>query len=133
MDMKPLLSALALPALLVQAEASAGFGDEHRVRIAFVRAGLDYLRLNTANQALARQIIAAPGPSSELKARMAANWRQIEQIAARHPEALPRNQLASRKGELDYIHPDSDHKALEAIRQRKEQLDARLRAQTLEK
>jgi len=120
-------------ALLAQADASVGLSDEHRARIAFVRAGLDYLRLNTANQALARQIIAASAPSPDLKAQMAANWKQIEQIAARHPEALPRSQLASNKGELDYIHPDSDHKALEAIRQRKEQLDTRLRALMWEK
>lgn len=120
-------------ALLAQADASVGLSDEHRARIAFVRAGLDYLRLNTANQALARQIIAASAPSPDLKAQMAANWKQIEQIAARHPEALPRNQIASSKGELDYIHPDSDHKALETIRQRKEQLDTRLRVLMWEK
>jgi len=120
-------------AILDQADASAGLDAGQLARIAFLRDGLDYLRLNTANQALAQQIIAAPQPSPVLQQQMAANWQQIEQIVARHPEALPRNQVATGKGDLEYIHPATDHKALEAQRLRKEQLDARLRAAIKEK
>jgi len=115
-------------AILDQAEAKVGSNDEYGARIAFVRAGLDYLRLNTANQALVRQIIDAPEASPRLTAELESNWQKIEQIVERHPEALPRNSVSNSKGgDLEYIHPKADHKALEAARIRKKELDERLR------
>ena len=102
--------------------------NEQRARIDFVRAGLDYLRLNTANQALVQRIIAAPEELPAVKAEMTANWRRIERIVEKNPLALPANQVANSRGELDYIHPESDHKALETLRLRRRQIDERLRA-----
>jgi hypothetical protein len=36
--------------------------------------------------------------------------------------------VANPKGELDYIHPATDHKAAEGVRLRKQKIDERLRA-----
>ncbi|MCA1808194.1 MAG: DUF4838 domain-containing protein [Lentisphaerae bacterium] len=101
------------------AEKTAKAGKEYSDRVAFVRAGLDYLRLNTENQALVKQIIQSKTPNPALKAKMQANWNQIEEISKKHPEALGQIIRA------DYIRPNADHKAIEEKRLKKAAAAAR--------
>ncbi len=104
------------------AEKTSKAGKEYSDRVAFVRAGLDYLRLNTENQILANQIITAKNPDPELKEKMRANWNQIEDIVKKHPQALNKKMITNVSNEyMGYIHPDSDHKAIleKRLRQQK--------------
>lgn len=106
---------------------AAQAGKEYSARVAFVRAGLDYLRLNTENQALVRQIIEAKSPDPVVREKMRTNWKMIEEIDQKYPAALS----ITRVSELGYIHPAADHQEIErklqtkaALRDRK---NARLR------
>jgi len=94
---------------------TANDGNQYSDRIAFIRAGLDYLRLNTENQAYVKQILASKEPDPALKEKMRANWKQIEDISKKYPEALGR----IGKNNLGYIHPEADHKGIEEKRLRK--------------
>ncbi len=90
------------------AAKTSAAGKEYADRIAFVRAGLDYLRLNTGNQAFANQIIEAKTPDPAIKAKMQANWKAIQDIDKKFPDALN----ITRVSELGYIHPNADHKGI---------------------
>jgi hypothetical protein len=83
---------------------AAQAGKEYSARVAFVRAGLDYLRLNTENQALVRQIIKAKSLDPAIKEKMRANWQMIEEINQKYTDALS----ITRVSELGYIHPAGD-------------------------
>ncbi|QDU28663.1 hypothetical protein ETAA8_37660 [Anatilimnocola aggregata] len=107
---------------------AAQAGSEYSARVAFVRAGLDYLRLNTENQSLVKQIIEAKTPERDAIEKMRANWKLIEEINQKHPEALSINRLS----ELGYIHPAADHKELERKLQTKAALRDRKNARTRE-
>lgn len=106
---------------------AAQAGTDYSARVAFVRAGLDYLRLNTENQAFAKQMIEAKSPDPVVKEKMRANWKRIEEIDQKFPLALS----ISRMSELGYIHPDADHREIERKLQTKATLrdrkNARLR------
>ena len=58
---------------------------------------------------------------------MRANWKRIEEIDQKYPEALS----ITRMSELGYIHPDADHREIERKLQTKatlrERKNARLR------
>jgi hypothetical protein len=109
------------------AAKAAASGTDYSARVAFVRAGLDYLRLNTENQALTRQMIEAKSPDPVDKQKMRANWQKIEEIDQKFSLALS----ISRMSELGYIHPDADHREIERKLQTKSTLrdrkNARLR------
>lgn len=110
------------------AAKTSAAGNEYADRIAFVHAGLDYLRLNTENQALADQIIAAKTPDPALKAKMQVNWRKIQEIDQHFPEALNITRLS----ELGYIRPDVDHREIERKLANKEALKKRKDAKRME-
>jgi len=103
------------------AEKVSKSGQEYSDRVAFVRAGLDYLRLNTENQALVKEILESKGDRPDLVEKMRANWKQIEEIVLKHPEALRKNDVMKSRasGNLKYIHPDTDHRKIEEQRLRK--------------
>lgn len=103
---------------------AAAAGKEYSDRVAFVRVGLDYLRLNTENQALAKQGIEARSPNPAIKQKMQVNWTMIEDIDQRFPEALN----ITRVSELGYIHPNADHKEIERKLQNKGKLRERKNA-----
>ncbi len=112
-------------AILDQATVKAKGQEEYLTRIAFVKAGLDYLRLNTENQALVRQKLALKTEDPAIKLKMTENWKQIVDILQKHPLALEASEInkAGTNGELGYIHPDADHKAIEEKRIRKGDLN----------
>lgn len=94
-------------AILANAAGKASMaGKEYSDRVAFVGAGLDYLRLNTGNQVLVRQILDSKGERTELEEKMRVNWKQLEGIVREHPEAL--DSLAK----LGHINPDANYRAL---------------------
>ncbi|MFN2352071.1 MAG: DUF4838 domain-containing protein, partial [Kiritimatiellia bacterium] len=101
-------------AAVLTADSGAGYAP----RVEFVRAGLDYLRLNTANQKLARNLVESSGPEDEIRKEMLTNWEQIFAIAERHPWALNRAQTGRNPAanRMNYIHPDADHMAMEKER-----------------
>jgi len=101
------------------AEKAKRAGKEYSDRVAFVRAGLDYLSLNTENQALVKQIIQTKTPNPALKAKMQANWNKIQDIIKKHPEAL------GQVSKADYIRPNADHKGIEERRLKKAALAAK--------
>lgn len=95
-------------ALIGQAEKkTAGSADGCSRRVAFIKVGLDYLRVNTENRALAKQIIESKDPVPSLKEKMRANWKQLEKITSEFPDALYLNNTK----ETAYFHPETDHKA----------------------
>jgi hypothetical protein len=110
------------------AAKGATAGKECSDRVAFVRAGLDYLRLNTENQALAKQGIEAKTPEPAIKAKMQVNWQKIQEIDQKFPEALN----ITRVSELGYLHPDADHREIERKLRNKEALKKRKDAKKLE-
>ncbi len=103
-------------------------GKEYADRIAFVRAGLDYLRLNTENQALAKQGIEAKIPDPTIKAKMQANWTAIQEIDKKFPDALN----ITRVSELGYINPAVDHREIERKLANKAALKKRKDAKRME-
>ncbi len=90
-------------------------------RIGFIRAGLEYLRINTANQAFAKKLINSDGDSGNIREAMRANWVKLENLSKQYPEAFPPKEvLKGKAANLAYIHPDADHKDLEEKRLAKE-------------
>ncbi len=110
------------------AAKTSAAGEEYADRIAFVRAGLDYLRLNTENQALARQAIEAKTPDPAIKAKMQVNWQKIQEIDRNFPLALN----ITRVSELGYIRPDVDHREIERKLANKAALKKRKDAKRIE-
>ncbi|HPN83874.1 MAG TPA: DUF4838 domain-containing protein [Victivallales bacterium] len=109
------------------AEKVSMSGKEYSYKVSFVRSGLDYLRLNTENQILARQIINSKTADSALKDKMLANWKQIEEISEKFPNSLNKGHVSrnASTGHLSYIHPDADHKAMETERLKKQKREER--------
>ncbi|MFA7159909.1 MAG: DUF4838 domain-containing protein, partial [Kiritimatiellia bacterium] len=111
------------------AEKAAKAGKEYSGRVAFVRAGLDYMRLNTENQALAGRMVKSAEKDPELIKKMRENWKQIEvlvdMVKQNRPGVLAKTDQSS--GMLAYIHPDGDHKAMEAKVLANEELQKRIK------
>ncbi len=107
---------------------AASAGKEYSDRVAFVRAGLDYLLLNTENQALAKQGIEAKNPDPALKTKMQVNWQKMKEIDQNFPEALN----MTRASELGYINPEVDHREIERKLKNKEALKMRKDAKRME-
>lgn len=88
------------PAFLTQAyahldQAAKDAGDESSIyaqRIAFVRAGLDYLRLMLEMQPLIDRISATKGKDASVKAaaqaKWKANWEELQRIMKQYPFAV---------------------------------------------
>jgi len=108
-------------ALMQKAADKAKDEPEILARIGFIRAGLEYFRINTANQALAKKLVKADGNPDDIREAMRANWLKLETLSKQYPEAFPVNDVRKGKdSKLAYIHPDADHKALEEKRIAKE-------------
>jgi hypothetical protein len=103
-------------------------GTEYAARVAFVKAGLDYLRVNTDNMVLARQIIASEGSEPAIREKMRVNWQQLVDINQKFPEALRGAMLNTdgAKYKLGFIHPEADLKAIEEKKLRKEAVKKRV-------
>ena len=76
---------------------------------------------------MVRQIIEAKSPDPLVREKMWTNWKMIEEIDQKYPEALS----ITRVSELGYIHPAADHQEIERKLQTKAVLrdrkNARLR------
>ncbi len=89
-------------------EAADAVSDEPRYarRVEFFAAGLEFLRLNTANRALMERLETANGDDAEALARAWENWDRLVEIARQYPQALNRNFfLHSPPGRLTAIYP----------------------------
>ena len=84
-------------------EAAVGKSAVYGRRIAFVRAGFNYLRLYLDNLALINRLKQSGDEDAEAKADALANWTKIERIHADHPLAL---NGAYRSKITGSIHPD---------------------------
>lgn len=93
-------------------EAVKNAPAEYADRVAFIQAGFEYLELNTANQALVKEIIAGRD-NPEIKKKMKENFSRIEKIVNSFPYAFNSGLIRNpAEGNLAYIHPDADHKAI---------------------
>lgn len=98
-------------ALLDRANTEAEADTAYAGRVAFVRAGLDYMRLyfDTAKQ-IAR-LKESGGNDPEAEARARANWEQLSEIFERYPTAFSPSYIGTPKsrfglGRMQAIHPD---------------------------
>lgn len=89
-------------------EAVAVADEVYANRVAYVRAGLDYLRLYRENQHLIARLEEARGDDADALASARVNWEQILDIHERYPHAFsgyirPRE---DGQGNLERVNPD---------------------------
>ena len=89
-------------------EACAGADEVYAKRVAYVRAGLDYLRLFRHNQHLIARLEEMRGQAADALATARANWKAILEVWKRYPHAFsghirPRD---DGRGNLEQVNPD---------------------------
>ncbi|HPN85235.1 MAG TPA: DUF4838 domain-containing protein, partial [Victivallales bacterium] len=114
-------------AVMQKATDKAKDNQEILARIGFMRAGLEFFRINTANQLLVKKLVKADGNPDDIREAMRVNWVKLENLSKQYPDAFPQSVVIKGKNtHLAYIHPDSDHKALEEKRIAKENYKKRM-------
>lgn len=94
-------------ALLDRAAQQAASSEKYAYRVAFFRAGLDYLRYYTENLKLIDRLKATRGADKEAFAAAMANWEKIEAIHKAYPTALNSNYFRNvGNSRLKAIHPE---------------------------
>lgn len=88
------------------AEAVHHADPVHAERVAFVRAGLDYLRLVTEIHHLMQRVEAGGADMEEAANRVRAKWVKIEELHESHPHALTWNWIRPDGERMRRLHPD---------------------------
>lgn len=120
-------------ALLEEAEAAVAEAPaKFAKRLAFNRAGLEYMQLYYETDALIERLVQSKGEDKEAEAAARANWAQLKRIFTEHPTAFSPTRIGDPSeggvGRMRRIHPDyyHGHRKLVATYQAPEGTDARL-------
>ncbi|MFW6457592.1 MAG: DUF4838 domain-containing protein [Planctomycetota bacterium] len=96
-------------------QAAENVGNDvikYKERIAFLRVGLDYTRLMTANRELMAQFRASDEQDMDLAEQITKNWEEIGRISAEYPEAMNWRRLEPRHGRTAGYHPEGSQAGL---------------------
>lgn len=89
------------------AKVAGNSSDDYAYRVAFFRAGFDFLRYSTENRALIQRLRLSGGKDRDAYAAAMANWKKIEEINQNFPAALNANYLRNpASSRLNIIHPE---------------------------
>ncbi|MCA1809921.1 MAG: DUF4838 domain-containing protein, partial [Lentisphaerae bacterium] len=90
-------------------EALPGADEVYGERVAYVRAGLDYLRLYRENQKIIASLAKTKGEDADALATARANWQSLLRILEKYPLAFNSLYIRPRKdgkGHLEQANPD---------------------------